>query len=66
MESCLDKALDQGLTELASQRELFWRRKRRTLERLPSEWRHAIERGEELLRDAHKLKLESKVSFSLL
>ena len=58
--------VDRALTELASQRELFWRPRRRTLKRLPSEWRHAIERGEALLRDAQRLKIESKVSFSLL
>ena len=58
--------LDTALAELASERELFWRSQRQQLQRLPSEWRHAIERGEELLRDAHRLKLECKVSFSLL
>lgn len=58
--------LEKALTELASQRELFWQPQRKKLQRLPSEWRHAIERGEALLRDAQRLKIESKVSFSLL
>jgi hypothetical protein len=66
MESFVDKELDTALAELATERELFWRLRRRTLKRLPSEWRHAIERGEALLRDAQRLKIESKVSFSLL
>jgi hypothetical protein len=48
--------VDIRLAELATQRELFWRPRRRKLKLLPSEWRKAIERGEELLRDAHRLK----------
>jgi hypothetical protein len=60
------KIVDTALAELASERELFWRPQRKKLQRLPSEWRHAIERGEALLRDAQRLKIESKVSFSLL
>jgi hypothetical protein len=66
MESLLDRQLDVALAEIASQRELFWQPQRKKLQRLPSQWRHAIERGEALLRDAQRLKIESKVSFSLL
>ena len=58
--------LEKALTELASQRELFWQPQQKKLQRLPSEWRNAIERGEALLLDAQRLKIESKVSFSLL
>ena len=66
MEPTESNQIDNRLAELATQRAVFWRPRRRKLELLPSEWRHAIERGEDLLRDAHRLQIESKVSFSLL
>ena len=55
---------DRAMEEVASQRELFWQPKKRKLKSLPQEWREAIERGEELLRDAQRRKIESNVSFS--
>ena len=66
MESFADKALDTALTELASQRELFWQPQQKQLQRLPAQWRRAIERGEELLKQAQRKKIESAVSFPLL
>lgn len=66
MESLLDRQLDQALAEVAAQRELFWQPQKRKLQRLPSHWRHAIERGEDLLKQAQRKKIESAVSFPLL
>jgi hypothetical protein len=57
---------ERAMAEVASQRELFWQSQRRKLNRLPLPWREAIERGEALLRDAQRRKIESSVSFSLL
>jgi hypothetical protein len=57
---------DRAMVEVAAQRELFWETRKRKLRRLPREWREAIERGEELLRDAQRRKIESDVAFSLL
>jgi len=56
----------RAMEEVASQRELFWQPKQRKLKSLPLEWREAIERGEELLRDAQRRKIESDVLFPLL
>jgi len=59
--------LERAMQEIASQRELFWQPRARRVKRLPHEWREAIERGEELLRDVQRRKIESNgVSFSLL
>ena len=66
MESLLDRQLDVALAEVASQRELFWQPQLPKLQRLPSQRRHAIERGEELLKRAQRKKIESAVSFPLL
>jgi hypothetical protein len=66
MKAMLDRQLDLALVEVASQRELFWQPQKRKLQRLPSHWRHAIERGEELLKQAQRKKIESAVSFPLL
>jgi hypothetical protein len=57
---------DRAMAEVAAQRELFWETRKRKLRRLPQGWREAIERGEELLRDAQRRKIESDVSFPLL
>ena len=57
---------DRAMAELAAQRELFWETRKRKLRRLPREWREAIERGEELLRDAQRRKIEANLSFPLL
>ena len=57
---------DRAMEEVASQRELFWQTQKRKLKRLPLEWREAIERGEELLQDVQRRKIESNVSFPLL
>jgi len=57
---------DRAMEEVASQRELFWQTQKRKLKRLPLEWQEAIERGEELLRDAQRRKIESDVLFPLL
>ncbi len=61
-----DNHLERAMQEVASQRELFWQSQERKLKRLPRGWREAIERGEGLLRDAQRRKIESKASFSLL
>jgi len=57
---------DRAMEEVASQRELYWQPKKRKLKSLPREWREAIERGEELLRDAQRRKIESDVLFPFL
>jgi len=57
---------DRAMVEVAAQRELFWETRKRKLRCLPPEWREAIERGEELLRDAQRRKIESNLSFPLL
>ena len=56
----------RAMVEVAAQRELFWETRKRRLSRLSREWREAIERGEELLRDAQRRKIESNLSFPLL
>jgi len=66
MQTTLTNYFDRAMQEVVSQRELFWQSQERKLKRLPPAWRDAIERGEELLRDAQRRKIESKVSFSLL
>jgi hypothetical protein len=58
--------IGNAMREVVSQRELFWQPQKRKLDRLPKPAREAIERGEALLRDAQRRKIESKVSFSLL
>lgn len=58
--------LERAMVEVAAQRELFWETRKRKLRRLAPEWREAIERGEELLRDAQRRKIESNLSFPLL
>jgi len=66
MKKDLTGHFDRAMEEVASQRELFWQPKKRKLKSLPLEWREAIERGEELLRDAQRRKIESNLSFPLL
>ena len=66
MKTTLTTHFDRAMQEVVSQRELFWQSQQRKLKRLPPEWRDAIERGEELLRDAQRRKIESEDSFSLL
>ena len=61
-----NKMIGRAMQEVISQRELFWQPRARKLKRLPREWREAIERGEGLLRDAQRRKIETDVSFSLL
>ena len=56
MKTDLTGHFDRAMEEVASQRELFWQPKRRKLKSLPLEWREAIERGEELLRDTQRRK----------
>src|SRR5262249_3337701 len=65
MESALTKYFERALEKVVSQRALFRRRQRHRFERLPQPWRDAVERGEELLRDAQRRKLESQTSFPL-
>ena len=57
---------DRAMKEVVAQRELFWETRKQKLKRLPLEWQEAIERGEELLRDAQRRKIESNLSFPLL
>ena len=66
MKTGLSGHFDRAMEEVASQRELFWQPKQRKLKSLPQEWREAIERGEELLRDAQRRKIESDALFPLL
>jgi hypothetical protein len=66
MKTGLSGYFDRAMEEVSSQRELFWQPKKRKLKRLPLEWREAIERGEELLRDAQRRKIESDALFPLL
>jgi hypothetical protein len=65
-EERMETGFDRAMAEVAAQRELFWETRKRKLRRLPQVWREAIERGEELLRDAQRRKIESKLSFPLL
>lgn len=60
------KYCEKVMGEITSQRALFWQCQQRKLKRLPPEWREAIERGEGLLREAQRRKIETDVSFSLL
>ena len=64
MKTDLAGLFDRAIEEVASQRELFWQTQKRKLKRLPLEWQEAIERGEKLLRDAQRRKIESEVFFS--
>jgi hypothetical protein len=57
---------DKAMAEVESQRQLFWQSQQRRLKRVPPEWRQAIERGEELLRNAQRRKIESDALFPLL
>jgi hypothetical protein len=61
-----DDLVERAICEVVSQRQLFWQPRERKLKKLPSEWQEAIKRGEELLREAQRKKIESVVSFSLL
>ena len=65
-EERMKTGFDRAMEEVASQRELYWQPKKRKLKSLPREWREAIERGEELLRDAQRRKIESDVLFPFL
>jgi hypothetical protein len=66
METTLSQGLDRAMAEITAQRQLFWQPQKRMLNRLPKAAREAIERGEALLREAQRQKIESTVSFSLL
>jgi hypothetical protein len=62
----METGLDKAMEEIAAQRALFWQCQQRRVKRLPREWQEAVNRGEELLRDAQRRKIESKASFPLL
>jgi len=66
MNTKLESNADRAMQEVTAQRELFWEPQKRALNRLPQSARKAIERGEALLRDAQRRKIESKALFSLL
>ena len=60
------RLVDNAMGEVISQRRLFWKSRARKLKRLSPRMATAIERGEELLKEAQKKTLNSVPSFSLL
>jgi hypothetical protein len=60
------KLVGRVMQEVISQRGLFWQRQETKLRRLSPQWRKAIERGEQLLREAQKRKIESSFSFTTI
>jgi hypothetical protein len=63
MKTGLATHFEKAMEEIASQRALFREAQERKLKRLAPEWRQAVERGEGLLREAQRLKIQSEVSF---
>jgi hypothetical protein len=61
-----NQMLSRAMQEVISQRELFWLPQETKLRRLSPKWRKAIERGEEILREAQKRKIESCFSFTAI